>query len=270
MADAMKSPTDTVRVLVKAMTVLEVLAEVDREMSLNDISRRLEMNKSTCHRILNTLASREFVESGETPGTYRIGIGAFHVGAGVVRRLGVRDRSLNAMRALHAQTNETVFLCIPRGDEAICIERIDGLLASTHYLQLGGSLPLHIGAAPRVLLAAMDDRAIDDYLAAPLSSNTAHTPTSADELRPVITDIRRDDHAVSHDDVLVGVKAFGAPVRDYTGQVVAAVSLSAISANLPGDHEGEVLRLVKDAGVAASAAMGFRVGAEEDPTTQPG
>lgn len=255
-ADAERGSPDSVRVLVKAMAVLELLSATGGELSLNEISVRLGLNKSTCHRILNTLASRQFVERG-SPGCYRLGIGAFVVGSSMTRQLDVRERALPAMRALHESTRETIFLCIRMGRDAVCIERLDGEFASTHFLQLGGTLPLHIGAAPRVILASLPDEEIDDYLAEPLARNTPQTPADATDLRAEIHRIRAEGRAVSRDDVVVGVKAFGAPVRDHTGRVVAALSLSGLSAHIPDQAEQRILGLVADAASVASLALGF-------------
>jgi len=255
-----RGSSDSVRVLLKAMNVLELLAGEDEELGLGEISTRLGLNKSTCHRILNTLADGQFVERSG-PGAYRLGIGVFRVGSAMAGRLGVRERSLPAMRGLYDATGETVFLCIPRGDEAVCVERLDGRYASTHFLRLGGALPLHIGAAPRVLLAALSDQEIEAYLKRPLARNTPATPTSRDDLWAEVGRIRTEGRAVSRDDVVVGVKAFGAPVRDHTGRVVAALSLSGMSATIPDDKEDEVLDQVAAAAAEASAAMGHQPGA---------
>lgn len=256
-----KGSSDSVRVLLKAMSVLELLAGDDEELGLGEISTRLGLNKSTCHRILNTLADGQFVERSG-PGAYRLGIGVFRVGTAMAGRLGVRERSLPAMRALYDTTGETVFLCIPRGDEAVCVERLDGRYASTHFLRLGGALPLHIGAAPRVLLAALADEEIEAYLKRPLARNTPQTPTTRKELWAEVRRIRDEGRAISRDDVVTGVKAFGAPVRDHTGRVVAALSLSGMSAAIPGEKEENVLEQVAAAAAEASVAMGHRQGAE--------
>lgn len=254
-AESARGSQDSVRVLLKAISVLELLAESGEEMSLNDISTRLGLNKSTCHRILNTLAARDFVERG-APGAYRLGIGAFMVGSAMARRLDVRERSLPAMQELFEATRETIFLCIRRGNDAVCVERLDGDFAAGHYLKLGGVLPLHIGAAPRVLLAALPDDEIAAYLARPLERNTPETPVDPDELWAEVRRIRAEDGATSRDDVLLGVKAFGAPVYDHTGSVVAALSLSGISAHIPDDDEPRVLTLVREAAAKASTALG--------------
>ncbi|MQA98479.1 MAG: hypothetical protein GEV11_29235 [Streptosporangiales bacterium] len=150
-----------------------------------------------------------------------------------------------------------MFLCIRRGFDAVCVERLDGDFAAGHYLQLGGVLPLLIGAAPRVLLAALPDEEIASYLARPLSQNTPKTPVDPDELWSAIRDIRDTGGSVSRDDVLLGVKAFGAPVYDHTGAVVAALSLSGISAHIPDEQEPHVLQQVRQAADKASSALGY-------------
>jgi DNA-binding IclR family transcriptional regulator len=99
MAEKARGTGEPVRVLVKAMAVLELLAEAPEEVSLGDIASRLDLNKSTCHRILTTLAAGDFVER-PSPGSYRLGIGAFRVGSAMSRRMSVRERALPAMHHL--------------------------------------------------------------------------------------------------------------------------------------------------------------------------
>lgn len=242
---------DSIRVLVKAMAVLELLAE-QGEMSLQDVSGRLDLNKSTCHRILSTLSDGDFVERSG-PGTYQLGVGAFRVGSAMGRRMKVHERVLPAMQELYKTTGETVFLCIPRGDEAVCVERLDGRYASTHTLRIGGTIALHVGAAPRVLLAARPAEEIDEYVAR--SARMAPSPRT---LRAQLQKIRTDGYAVSRDDVERGVKAFGAPVRDLTGEVVAAVSLSGLTMHLPDEDDPRMLALIRDTADQASRALGHR------------
>lgn len=258
MVNARRSGSDTVHVLAKAMAVLELLAEAE-ELSLSEISSRLDLNKSTCHRILSTLSGGDFVERS-SPGVYRLGVGAFRVGSAMARRMEVRERSLPAMQELYKTTGETVFLCIARGCEAVCVERLDGRYASTHTLRLGGTLPLHVGAGPRVLLAARPDEEIEAYLDGPLERSTSATPIAPAAVWDDLRLIRREECAISRDDVELGVKAVGAPVRDHTGAVAAALSLSALSVHLLDDDEPRVVELVRSAAETASRALGYRSG----------
>lgn len=257
MAEKAGGTGEPVRVLVKAMAVLELLAEATDELSLGDIATRLDLNKSTCHRILTTLASGDFVER-PSPGTYRLGVGAFRVGSAMARRLDVRERAMPAMRELHRRSGETVFLLVLRGEEAVCVERLDGRYASTHTLRIGGTLPLHLGAGPRLLLSALQDDRVESYLAGPLQRRTSPTQPTADQLRDEVRRIRVDGHATSRDDVEMGVKALSVPVRDHTGAMVAALSLSGLTAHLPESEQDHQLGLLHAAADDASRALGAR------------
>ncbi|OZM77502.1 IclR family transcriptional regulator [Pseudonocardia sp. MH-G8] len=257
MAERAAGTGEPVRVLVKAMAVLELLAEAPDELSLGDIAARLELNKSTCHRILTTLAAGDFVER-PSPGTYRLGIGAFRVGSAMARRLTVRERALPAMRELYRHSGETVFLLVLRGDEAVCVERLDGRYASTHTLRVGGTLPLHLGAGPRLLLSALPDEQVEGYLAGPLQRRTSPTQATAEQLREEVRRIRADGYATSRDDVELGVKALSVPVRDHTGATVGALSLSGLTAHLPDSEQEHQLTLLRTAGDEASRALGLR------------
>lgn len=248
---------ESVRVLVKAMAVLELLAEAPDEISLGDIAGRLQLNKSTCHRILSTLAAGDFVER-PSAGTYRLGIGAFRIGSAMARRLSVHERALPAMRELYRNSGETVFLLVLRGDEAVCVERLDGRYASTHTLCVGGTLPLHMGAGPRLLLSALTDDQVESYLAGPLQRRISPVQITADELREDVRRIRRDGHSISTDDVEFGVTALSVPVRDHTGTIIAALSLSGLTAHLPDAENESNLALLRTAAQAASRALGLR------------
>ena len=85
-------------------------------------------------------------------GTYRLSLKLFDLGSTVLDRFDERASALPVMQRLHDETGPTVFLCVRRGLEAVCIERIDGARVTLLELRLGGSLPLHLGAAPRRLL----------------------------------------------------------------------------------------------------------------------
>ncbi|MEJ2866461.1 IclR family transcriptional regulator [Actinomycetospora sp. OC33-EN08] len=247
---------EPVRVLVKAMAVLDLLAESSEQMTLGDIAARLELNKSTCYRILSTLATEDFVER-PSPGSYRLGVGAFRIGAAMARRMGVRERALPAMQDLYRATGETVFLLVPHGDEAVCVERLDGRYAATHTLRVGGVLPLHLGAGPRLLLASLPDEQREAYFAGGFARRVV-PGLREDGLRAQIERIREDGYSFSEDDVETGVSALSAPVRDHTGSVVAALSLSGLSAHLPPTEREEQVNALFGAAGAASRALGHR------------
>src|SRR5262249_19723572 len=142
----------SIQVLNKAVKLLHALAD-NGEMTVADIAGMSEEPRSSIYRLLGSLDDLGLVEPGSRSGTFRLGLGLVRLGAAVIERFNVRQAALPAMEELHQQTGETVFLCIRRDMQAVCVERLEGERVQSLELKLGGALPLHVGAAPRVLLA---------------------------------------------------------------------------------------------------------------------
>lgn len=234
------------------------------EASAADIADAINEPRSSIYRLLSSLQTEGFVEAGSRRGQYRLGFKLLSLATAAVSRFDERKFAMPVMERLHDMTGETVFLCVPRKDDAVCIERIEGMRVRSLALQLGGALPLHAGAAPRAILAHLPEREWAAYLDrnAPLQSFTPSTPVDADALRAVLKETRADGFAVSDQDVTVGVAAIGVPITDYRGQVRGALSISGIrevilGADLPTWRE----ELIKG-GLEISEALGADLAAE--------
>src|SRR5262249_54006467 len=149
------------------------------------------------------------------------------LGSAVIARLDERQAALPVMERVHEATGETVFLCVRRGDEAVCIERIDGLRVQSLALQLGGPLPLHAGAATRAPLAWEPRESWETYVAGTpeLHRYTSRTPATREELFAELEDTLRQGYAVSDEDVTPGIGSLAAPIFDYSGAVRGAISV---------------------------------------------
>ncbi len=156
----MSEPQGRIQVLDKAAALIERLAE-HGEASAVQLAEWIGEPRSSVYRLLDGLRAIGWVEPGGRRGTYRLGLGLFRVGSRVTRRFDERAAARPVMERLHAHTEQTIFLTIRSGFEGVCIERVDGRWVQNMALQLGGSLPLHVGAGPRVLLAAADDEFVE-------------------------------------------------------------------------------------------------------------
>jgi DNA-binding IclR family transcriptional regulator len=246
-----------VRSLAKAVLLLEALA-AEREATPRRLSELLQEPRTTVYRILTGLEALDMVEAGSQPGTWRLGWRLLRLGSAVIERLDERQAALPVMERIHKATGETVFLCVRRGDDAVCIERIDGLRVRSLALQLGGSLPLHAGAAPRVLLAWEPREEWEAYLGRVPEPQrfTSRTPVTRRELFAELEQAVRDGYAVSDEDVTPGIGSLGAPVFDYTGRIRAAISIGGMRQLLLDDLRGESVRLLVEGAREVSAALG--------------
>jgi|SRR5579884_766272 len=246
-----------VSVLGRAMGLLERLA-AEGEATPARLAELLGEPRSSVYRLLSTLRELGYVEPGARRGSYRLSLKVFALGSTVVSRYDVREAARPMLERLHAETRETVFLCVRRGFEAVCIDRIAGARVALLELQLGGSMPLHLGAAPRAILAFEPEELWEQYIAAStLASGTALAPHGPAELRAELRATRARGHAVSDEDVTPGIASLGAPIFDHAGQVRGSLSIGGIR-QIVLAPEARMTELVTHAAEEASRALGYR------------
>ena len=133
--------------VLRATRLLDCFERGRPEMTLPELTRRGGYSKTTTYRLLNSLVLAGWLE--RTPsGGFRLTIKAFRLGSILMDSLDLRREAAPVMAALVADTGDTVYLTIPTGVTATCLERIDsGQAVRVMYLVVGGSQPLHLGAS---------------------------------------------------------------------------------------------------------------------------
>jgi len=237
-----------IRALAKAVFLLEQLAE-EREATPRRLAELIDEPRTTTYRLLRSLEALDLVEPGTQPRSYRLGWKLMRLGAAVVERLDERQAALPVMERIHERVGETVFLLVRRGGNAVCIERLEGLRVQSLALRLGGSLPLHVGAGPRVLLAFEPESEWEHYAE---SESVPH-----DALFRELAATRRRGYAISDEDVTPGIGSLGAPIFDYTGGVRAALSIGGMKSLVLGDERHEFVRLLVDGAHEISKTLGY-------------
>jgi DNA-binding IclR family transcriptional regulator len=257
-----------VQIVGKAAAALDCLASA-RELTAAQLAEQLGEPRSSVYRLLASLSDVGFVETGSARGTYRLGLKLFQLGSRVAQRFDVRQLALPAMERIHEITEQTVFLCVRRDDDAVCIERLNGMHVQTLALLLGGTLPLHVGAAPEVLLAFETDEFRESYLSRDSFRRfTPKTPVTAQKVRLELEEIRRLGYAVSDEDVTLGVAALGAPIFDHTDRIRAALSISGVKPAILGPDQESMRRLVIESAAEVSRLLGYGLNGNAQPTHQ--
>jgi DNA-binding IclR family transcriptional regulator len=247
----------SIAVLSKAMAILEHLS-VEGELTPARIAELIDEPRSTVYRLCSSLQALGYIEAGTQRGTYRLSLKLFELGGTVIGRYDERASALPVMQRLHDATGETVFLCVRRGLEAVCIERIDGARVMLLELRLGGSLPLHLGAAPRCLLAFEPESAWREYLdAATLERRTPRSPASRTAILGELRATRKRGYAISDQDVTPGIVSLGAPIFDHRGLVTASLSIGGLR-DVLGDDGSSVTQLVVEGAAEISHSLGHR------------
>jgi DNA-binding IclR family transcriptional regulator len=119
-------------------------------------------------------------------------------------------------------------------------------------------MPLHIGAGPKVILAHLPDEEIDRIIKVRgLPAWTLNSITNASLLKKVVAEVREKGYALSFEDATEGIAAIGCPVRNWTGEVIAAISISGFSRHFNKNQIKKLIRIVVDAARELSSKLGF-------------
>lgn len=247
-----------VKVLAKAAKLLQILAD-NPGSTAPSLAQLLGEPRPTVYRLVQDLVALDYVEEGTVPGTYRLGLELFRLGSLVGLRFDVRERAAPVMTDVHTALEETVYLVLRRDHEAVCIDRIEGVHIRSMALQPGGSLPLHLGAGPRVLLAFQPREYWDEYFTdVTLEARTPRTPTTKAGIIALLEEARHLGYAISDEDVTVGITSIGAPIFDHKGQVHAALSVGGLRSAVLGHGEERAVKLVADGAAEISRRMGYK------------
>jgi DNA-binding IclR family transcriptional regulator len=241
------------------LKILQTFTPEEPELTLSELGRRLDLSLSTMHRLLGTLQIHGFVEQNESNGKYRLGLALFKLGSLVQQNLDLRQLSQVPLRRLARQTNETAYLCVLDNNEALCVDRIEGQhQVRVLALDVGGRLPLNCGAAPRVLLAFLPNETINDLLEdGGLVQVTPASLSDPDEIWDDVRLTRERDYTFSVEDVIEGVAAIGAPIRDHTGEVVAALSIAGVLPHFEESRVPPLIKAVQEEARAISTSLGW-------------
>ncbi len=228
MATAPRDKT-AIQVIDRMMRLLDTLAAQSDPVSLKVLALSTDLHPSTAHRILNDMVVSRFVDRGETPGSYRLGMRLLELGNLVKARLSVREAALEPMRELHRRTGQTVNLSVRQGDEIVYIDRSYSERSGMQVVRaIGGRAPLHLTSSGKLFLAFDDPRIVRAYATRTgLAGHTRNSITDIARLEKELTGVRSRGYARDNEELELGVRCIAAGIRDDSGRLVAGLSVSA-------------------------------------------
>lgn len=247
-----------VRSVVRAIAILDCFTLDRPELNLTEISAGIGLSKSTTHRLLATLEAGQMVEYDRAAARYRLGLKAFRLGSVVAKSMELVRRADPLLQAVADETAETAFLVVAEGTQALCLRRFDGAhQVRVLVLEPGKHSAFNCGAAQRVLLAHLPDARWEQVVAGHVVRMTPYSLVTRDELDRDRREIRERGYSVGWEDVTLHACALGAPVRDSSGEVVAAVSISGIVQRFSAERLPALIRKIMELGDELSGRLGY-------------
>lgn len=256
MAGSMGERGYSVISVVRALDILELLAQQGGAGRVSDIAKVLRCSKNTAFRLLKTLQHRGFVS--QTDGTaYELTFKLLTLGECVLRHTDLHSVARPYLDALNRRFGETVSLGILDGGEVVYVDRVLGTRPYHTSYAVGARTTSYSTALGKAVLAFSPPAVADRIIEAGLKAKTSHTITDPVRLRADLRVTAARGYAYDNQESVLGIRCVAAPVFDRRGEVVAAMSVSALAARVTGEYAEALARSVVSQAVALSARLGY-------------
>ncbi|MCM8900193.1 IclR family transcriptional regulator [Caldicoprobacter algeriensis] len=240
-----------IKSLEKALKILECFTPEEPELGVTEISRKLDMHKSSVFNIVDTLKKCGYLEQDPKNGKYRLGLKVLKLSYNLYSSYDVRKTLRPLLEDVSHKTNETVYLGVLYEEEVIYIDAVFPLSSTLTRNIIGIKAPLYCTAIGKALLASLPDDMIEKILSRPLEAYTQSTITDREKLWEEIKHIRMKGYAVDNMEHEYGIKCVGIAIKGLNGLPICAVSISGPSLRFNEDKIREyasiLMRLKKKA-----------------------
>jgi IclR family KDG regulon transcriptional repressor len=243
----------------KAIEVLEALAERENGLGITQLSRELNLPKSTIHQILSTLKSVRFVEQNFENRKYHLGLRIFELGNIVQSQLQLRKIAHSYLYNLSRKTNETTYLVVLEGNRIVYIDCVESTARLRAHPLFGNLVPLHCTSLGKAIMAFLPEGKINEIIHNEgLERFTDNTITAPQVLKRELKEIRKRGYATDNMEHEEGIRCVGAPIRNHRKEVFAAISVSGPSQRFDPPRIQAMAKLVVEASEEISRKMGYR------------
>lgn len=213
--------------IARALAVLEFLDTSQRGWNISELSRKLDVPKSTMHLIVSTLGRLGYVSREPGSRDYTLSIKVYELGRSLMKNVLLPNIALPHLEDLVRKLRLTAHLAILEHDQAIYVQKVDcpGMIKFDTYV--GKRTNLHCTAIGKVLLAHSPEHKTNHILERePFARYTRHTITAAISLRKELARVRERGYAVDDQEEELDVRCVGVPLFRPSGEFVAALGVT--------------------------------------------
>ena len=246
--------------ITKALEILDLFLHSEDDLSVKDVSELTHITYTTAHRITSTLVKRGYLLQPEKRGKYSVHPAKLADYIEIIRnKLNFRTIASPFMYDLSQTVNEAVFLAVRRGYVAIDIDSVN----RGRFINITPDtsvLGLYYTGAGKIFLSYLSNNEFKEYIDnLKMTPRTCNTIIDKDALLTQINDVRRNGVAFDDEENELGLRSVAAPVRDWEGRVIAAISIIGPTARITRQRLSELAPIVKDYAQRISQAMGARL-----------
>ena len=240
----------------KTLSILEAVAQNSKGLSLADLVKSVGIPKTTAFRILEILSAREYVTWNKENERYYIGIKALEIGISGLAGQDIVDVSIPYLQELSMTVGETSFLAVYNNGDVVYLYKAEGNCSIQTTARLGSRRSAYCTALGKVILANLPIEETDRVFEKKLEKFTEKTVIDRIRLYEEFAHIRTDGYSVDDEGIEYGLYCLAVPIYNYTGNVIAAISVSGPIKRL-NENKEKVVEELKNVGGVISKRLGY-------------
>ncbi|MBQ2456254.1 MAG: IclR family transcriptional regulator [Firmicutes bacterium] len=242
----------------KLLSVMEAFACQPEPVKLSDLARELDMNVSTLYRFTSSLQKCGYVNQ-LADGRYEISLKLCYLADRIQRRKDVTLILHPFASEACSIFGESAHIAVQDGPMIVYTDNVVSQAQTLTIQQhIGKTAPMYVTGIGKLFLSQMDEKALDDYIEkSGLKAYTPNTITTKDAMLSEFAFLRENGFLYDNEECEPGVRCVAVPVRDFTGRIVAGISISGPAPRLTDDAVARHIGAFKDIASRASEALGY-------------
>lgn len=231
----------------RAMRLIRCMADLEGPAGVTELSDYLEVPKATVFRILYTLSNHDVVIQDPKTDKYILGPTLLKISDNVQINPSLLLLARPSMERLAANLREVVNIGVIHKRRVLLLDSISIRQDSRLVVRLGPIADAHSSSLGKALLARSSTEKIRSILGEePFPAHTSNTSTSLMDFQEELENVRERGFSVDNEESEYGLMCVGTPIFDWSGNTIAAISVSAPKARMldkPLEEIGEELIL---------------------------
>lgn len=238
-----------IQVAGRLFQALELLADTG-SIGLMDLSATLGLNKTTAHRVLNSLIYMGYAKQDPATGKYEPTFKIVDIANRIMSKVDIVQTVRPYLRKLMEASGETVHFVERDGTDAVYIDKVESFNNGMQMVsRIGSRIPLYCSGVGKAMLAQMDSwEAEEVWNASGVSPLTEHTITDYGKFQQELAQIQQRGYALDNEENQIGVRCIACSLKDPAGIPKYAFSISAPTSRMNDERIRELAFYVLEAG----------------------
>lgn len=241
----------------KMVSVLDCFSRESRALSVLNIAEKTGLPRSTVHRIVASLRAIGFIDQDQDREKYRLGLKLFELGNTVLANMDVQREAASHVATLMNKTGLSAHIGVFDGYEIVMVERAEPHAGQLNPMVTLESAAAHSCALGKAVLAYQPDDIVARIISLGLRAFTPNTITTGEQLRTELDRARKRGFSEDVGEYEAWRNCVAAPIRNASGQVFAAISVTGPGERFSPDAVAWFSELVIDQAGQISRKLGW-------------